>query len=249
MDNCPACKSTAIAMYGSGTQYLESEIKKILPKNYKIIRSDSDQKKLTHLHELDEHQNYCIIGTQQAWSNLRWPKTNLMVFVDIDTLFFIPEYKLPEQTWYWLRDAQYKLPKTAELVIQTEKPQHALFQGLFEPTTFYEIELNYRKKFGYPPYTFLVKLFTGNSNQQLLKKESAALYNTLLELTKQPDTITITSPLPMFPFYHKKRYWNVLIIKIERKGYSTYLSKILTILPPSWNIDINPTTLLTFSVK
>jgi primosomal protein N' (replication factor Y) len=242
---CPQCRGTSIGTYGIGTESIEKELKKSLPEK-KIIRIDNEKSSLFKKSIERILGEQIIVGTQFAWNKIDWKKIGLMVYANIDSTLMIPEFKKNEHIWYSLRQAQYSLPENAELLIQTRKPEHPVFSALVNPELFYENEIKERKKFSYPPFAFLVKLYHGSTNQDSGQAEASRLHHQLKNLTKNSQNITIMSPLPMKPFFRNKKFWHVIVVKVGYAGYKRDSKYILSQLPANWKVDLNPNSLLSF---
>lgn len=257
---CQKCRGVNVAMYGAGTQLAEELIKKILPPNdgRVVIRIDSDANDLKKLNEEGNPgtraattarygASKIIIGTQLAWPHINWQKIKLLAFLDADAPLFIPEYKIIENLWQQLRDAQFNLPETAKLIIQTGHPEHLVFQSLFNPENFYAQQLAERQMLGYPPFRFLLKLFHGQANAALAKKEAERLARQLQTLTKGDKNITISGPLETSPARHAGQYWQVILAKIKYATYKQSIRLLLAHTPDNWKADPNPNSILSFS--
>lgn len=239
---CPACHGVRLIMVGSGTSRAFAEIKKLFPNNERpIIQIDSDEKTPT----LDPLKNYIIIGTQLAWRSIPWEKITLAAVLDADTPLFVPEYKTAEHAWQSLTSLLYRLPTEAKIFLQTSRPEHALFQGLANPESWYAGELSARKMFGYPPFHFILKLYTGNLSKAIALQEAKNAYHALAALTKNDSSIKITGIKELFPVFQKGRYWQVIIAKLAFSNYKKNSRLILSQLPTTWKVDPNPNTLLT----
>lgn len=241
--SCPKCHGANMIMYGVGTQLVENELKKNNTWNKKIIRIDSDtidiyQKKLDG--------NKIIIGTQIAWDKVDWTKISLMVFLDADTSLFIPEYKMAENLWWQIRDAQFRLQEKAEIIIQTGHREHQVFSNLHDPEKFYNQEINERRLFSYPPFGYLIRLYHGDQNQSVSKQLADDLYQHLHTLTKDRKDIIISSPLPFSPFYLNRQYWYGIMIKVGFEKYKQTTKFLAQNVPDSWKFDPNPNNLLSF---
>ena len=240
--SCPKCHGTNIAMYGAGIEMVEQEIKKLFPDDKReIIRIEQDEK---NLKRVDASRAQIIIGTQIAWHHLDWSNFELVALVDTDTSLFVPEFKMVENTWHLIRDAIYRTPPTAPLLIQTGHPEHIIFQAIPQPELFYTQELAQRKMFGYPPYNFLLKIFSGHSSEQLIKQQAEHLYRLFLQLTKNDPDIKITANLEMFPPFYQNKHWQAIIVKLNYKNYKRNIKLLLEKLPEGWKVDLNPSSIL-----
>lgn len=243
---CKKCQGTNVNMFGAGTQLAEDLIKKIIAKDdpRQIVRIDSD---LANIHKLQTKGDKIIIGTQQAWAHIDWSKIRLLAFLDADSSLFIPEYKIVENLWQHMRDAQFNLPPHAVMVAQTSHPEHLVFTCLFEPETFYAQQLAERKMLGYPPFKFLLKLMSSHSHEQTLISETTSIITAITELTKDTPGITILGPWQTSPYRHNGQYWQVILFKISYENYKKHTKLLLSKIPPNWKIDPNPNSILYFS--
>lgn len=239
--SCPKCQGVTLAMYGSGTQQLEKEVRELADANRIIIRIDSDK-------ELKSQPTFApgsiVIGTQLAWNSINWSHITAMAFVDADISLFVPEYTVTEELWQRLHEARYRLTATAPLYIQTKHPDHYIFKGLATPQFFYEQELKIRKQFKYPPYTTLLKCFVGCGEPSAARKSAEQAYAELLQLTKRESDITISSPTAFFPAYTRGRYWQIILVRLNPKKWVTQTQLVYNLLPPDWKVDLNPNTIL-----
>lgn len=243
---CAKCQGTNVNMYGAGTQLAEDLIKKITSSNDSraIIRIDSDE---NDLEKLKKTGDKIIIGTQMAWAHIDWSKIKLMAFLDADSSLFIPEYKIVENLWQQIRDAQFNLSPDSQLAIQTSHPEHLVFASLFDPMSFYKAQLEERRILGYPPFKFLVKFATGTTTEQTTTQETKKLATELINLTKNSSDITILGPWETSPYHYNGQYWQVILAKISYENYKKNTKLLLSQTPDSWKIDPNPNSILSFS--
>lgn len=248
--NCDNCQGVNMIMRGVGTQLAESEIRKLLGgQNTKLImRIDSDLEiNESLLDQLQSNQDKIIIGTQLVWPQLAWSRIKLLVFLDADTSLFVPEYKVNETLWYWLRAASYRLKPDVKFLLQTSHPDHPTFTCLSQPIKFYEQELSERRLFGYPPYKFLLKLFFGQQNQIEAEKEAIQIMTSLKKLTKTKPSIKLTGPFEAVPYFYQGRYWRILLAKINYSSYKRDAKFLLAKLPAGWKVDPNPNNILSLT--
>ncbi|MBD3311204.1 MAG: primosomal protein N' [Candidatus Magasanikbacteria bacterium] len=240
---CPQCKINLGKLKGKAIQYVEKRIKKIMKnkKNYKILRIDStiSEKKLY------TKKRKIIIGTTSALRYIDWEKTTLFVILDIDRILNIPEYLSNEKIWHLIAKINYKKNKKSNFIIQTHNPSHLIFKSLEQPDRFYRTDLNLRKGLNYPPYSYMVRYFYGNTNFQLSKQESEQVYDIISgELTKTQKNAKISGPIEMHPKFYRNKYWHVFLIKLDAKNWPNSIAKINKIIPTGWKIDPNPISIL-----
>ncbi|PJA89906.1 MAG: primosomal protein N' [Candidatus Magasanikbacteria bacterium CG_4_9_14_3_um_filter_32_9] len=242
-NQCLKCRSVNIKNFGTGTQGVEKELKKILP-HKEIYRIDGDDENV----EFKNEDQRIIVGTAKAFRNIRWEKTKLIIFVNIDTELNLPEFGAQEKIWHLIQKVQFIKEKNCLFFIQTLSPDYFLFKSLFEPDRFYRMDLNGRKALSYPPYNFIVKYIYGHENEFTAHKEAEKLYNTL---TNKAKTCKILGPLQSTPMFYRRKYWFVVLLKkklneTEENRYTIYkeIAEINKEIPSDWRIDPNPLSLL-----
>lgn len=238
--SCKKCGGVTLAYYGGGTEKIAKEVRKIIGKTWPIIEINSEK----NFPEKISDNNFVIVGTTYAMPYIEWDKLRLMTLIDADTPLFIPEFRSSETVFHSIRDADYNLPSTATLCLQTSHPDHPVYTGLFQPEIFYENEIKTRKLFGYPPFRYLLKLFYGAESKIASIQASNHLKQALSGLTKGSSDITISEPIELLPSFKDGKYWFSLVIRLPYGSYKQLSRQILKLVPDVWKVDPNPNTLL-----
>lgn len=162
---CPECKSKDIKQLGMGTQKLEEEISKMF-NDAKIIRMDVDttSKKGSHEKIIDEFRNKkydILIGTQMIAKGLDFDDVTLVGVLNGDASLNIPDFRSAERTFQLLSQVSGRSGrsnKKGEVIIQTFNTDHYSIINTIKNDyeTFYNEEMDIRKKLKYPPYYNLV---------------------------------------------------------------------------------------------
>jgi primosomal protein N' (replication factor Y) len=260
---CPNCKSIKIKYLGTGTQKVESEIKKLFS-NKKIFRLDGDvskkpaeqQKIIT---EFNNNNEAILIGSQMLLN--KGLKANLVAIISIDTILNLPDFKSLERTFEIIGQFKDMVqpatsasrkqagPPNCEAVggflIQTYGPENEIFKLAIENNfnKFYNDEIKVREKYNYPPFSEIIKLSYSHKDFVRAKNEALVLKNKLEQQIKYKiqDTrykIQIFGPNPAFISKEKGLYkWNIII---KSQLTTDERNKILIIVPATWEININP---------
>ncbi|MFY9284808.1 MAG: primosomal protein N' [Miniphocaeibacter sp.] len=177
---CPNCGSRYIKEFGAGTEKLEEECKKIFPEA-KIFRIDGDTNtgKNTYANLYNKMKNReidILIGTQMITKGFDFKDVTLVGIVAADISLNVGDYKSSEKTFQLLTQVAGRAGRgenSGNVFIQTYKPDHysivASKNHDFE--SFYNLEIEYREKFRYPPFynLFNIKLSGKNRTQTRLK--------------------------------------------------------------------------------
>jgi primosomal protein N' (replication factor Y) len=239
---CPYCNSWRIESSGIGIQKIEEELKKVLPLS-KIFRIDSDliKKQKDGIEIIEKFLNSpgaILIGTEILFSYLNTPVENTAI-ISIDGLFSLPDFRLNEKIFRLLLNLRALAKKT--FLIQTRLPEQKVFKYAMEGniSRFYREELESRKQFKYPPFKTLIKLSKGSKNLSALKTETRALAKKL----DKWNSVSYPAFIPKIKNIHQHH----ILLKIEQATYpkqQTDLWNILSSIPPTWKINVDPESLL-----
>ena len=219
---CPECKSYNIQYFGSGTQKLESEIKKMFP-NASTIRMDIDtvSRKNSHEEILDKFKNDKIdilIGTQMVVKGHHFPNVTLVGVITADSSLNIDDYKANENTFQILTQVAGRAGREKEkgrVVIQTYNPDNFSIECSKEQNyeMFYNAEIKIRKQLKYPPFCDIIVIGMSSNNEEYTIKNIKKLHEYLKHrIINENIGVILYSPLPAPIERIKNRYrWRMII--------------------------------------
>ena len=233
---CPECKSTKIKYFGTGTQKLETQVRKIFP-NATTIRMDIDTVTKKNSHE--DIPNVTLVGVIAADSSLN-----------------IEDYRANERTFQILtqvagRAGRENLP--GDVIIQTYNPDQFSIECAKKQdyNEFYNIEINLRKQLKYPPFCDIIVIGISGQDKYEVENTSQTLYTNLVSKIKQHNmNLLIYSPRPAPIDKIKNKYRFRIIIKGEfNDRVNEYIWESLKELYLIGNkeriiIDINPNSMM-----
>ncbi|MBI4992871.1 MAG: primosomal protein N' [Candidatus Magasanikbacteria bacterium] len=240
---CPRCHSSLTKLYGAGTEFIEKEVRRIFgaDSHKEIIRLDSEN----FPPEENTEKFRVIIGTKMALRRIRWDKTDLVVFIDIDRQMNIPEYLAQEEVWHLIQEVFFRKQTGAKLIIQTFQKINLICRSLSEPDRFYRTTLNSRRALGYPPYLYLTRYFYGNINAAAAQKEAQQVTADIRQgLTKSQKKIILLGPIEMHPKFYRGQFWYEIIAKLPPDTWQDDLKYLNQFIPANWKIDPNPISIL-----
>jgi len=257
---CPSCGSEKIRYFGTGTQKLEEEIKKIFPEA-STIRMDVDTvtKKNSHEEILNKFKNENIdilIGTQMVVKGHHFPKVTLVGVIAADSSLNIDDFRANERTFQILtqvagRAGRENLP--GKVIIQTYNPDSfpIEFSKKQNYDLFYKTEINLRKQLKYPPFCDIIVIGFSGDNVQEITNVSTYVYNLLkINLEKYDFKVFMPMPAPIDKIKNKYR-WRIIakgdvteevtivINKCLQKFYESGIGKKTNIA-----VDVNPTNMI-----
>lgn len=232
---CSVCKSSKIRYYGTGTQKVEAELKKLLP-NVRILRMDVDttRKKGAHQKILDEFGNQkadILLGTQMIAKGLDFPNITLVGVLNADTGLNFPDFRASEKTFQLLTQVSGRAgraDKDGNVFIQTFNPEHYAINLARKHSyeEFFYHEMKMRHMLNYPPYYYSYKISVSASNEEQVVKRIYKIGNELEEVLS--DQAQILGPAPQGVTRINNRYYYQIIIKYKKEEkLEEYLSNLL----------------------
>ena len=248
---CPNCRGTRIKFFGTGTQKVEAEFKKLFSAaKSKRLDSDIVKDEKTRQQITDDFLNKkydVLIGTQMALNTLeagslvsKRPGIPLVAMMIADTLLHLPDFRSNERTFQII--SQLKNLAAENFILQTYSPENQAIKYTIEGDykKFYGEEIEARKELSYPPFSQLVKLEyqhkDANKAEQQAKilaeklKQQIAVNSKQLTNKENPNTnllsITILGPSPAFISKVAGKYvWQTMLKCQSRIAYreSEYL--------------------------
>jgi primosomal protein N' (replication factor Y) len=247
---CAQCGSRRIRQLGLGTEKVEDEVRRLLPEA-NILRWDYETTRKKGAHEIilthfRNHQADVLVGTQMIAKGLDLPLVTLVGVVLADTGLNLPDLRASERTFETLTQVAGRAgrsPLGGKVVLQTFLPDHYVIQAAsrHDYESFYQQELVYRKKLGYPPFSRFIRLEYKHHDPQKAEKEARALAEKLhaqINLEKRGQTDLI-GPAPCFFSRSGGDYrWQIIL----RGPDPAALLRGHTF--PDWKIEVDPASLL-----
>ena len=244
---CPQCKGHRLKFFGVGTQGVEEEVRRVFPQA-RILRWDRDMISSRRSHEeilarFRSHEADVLIGTQMIAKGLDLPQVTLIGVVNADTGLNLPDFRAGERTFQLLCQVAGRAGRgllAGKAVIQTYSPEHYAIRAAsgHDYLTFYTQEINYRRQFGYPPFSSLARLVFKHTNDAACQKEVERM-SVLLSAEKDrigiPD-LKLIGPMPAFVSRLRGRYqWQLVVCGTE---LADFLADVA--FPHGWIVDIDP---------
>ncbi len=164
---CPSCASDRIRFLGLGTEQLEAAVTKRFPEA-RIDRMDRDTiarrgALLKILKRLRRGETDVLIGTQMVAKGHDFPNITLVGIVCADLSLNVPDFRSGEHTFQILaqvagRAGRGQVP--GKVILQTFNPDHFSLTAARaqDVRRFYEVEIGFRRRLHYPPFSRLVML-------------------------------------------------------------------------------------------
>lgn len=248
---CPACGHPTLSYYGAGTQRVEREAQlrfpsaRVLRWDQDVVRRGSDPRRLFQAvlrREID-----IVVGTQMIAKGFDFPAVTVVGILHADSGIYLPDYRAAERTFQLLTQvagrAGRHLPH-GRVVIQTYTPEHYAIRAASQQDyhTFYEEELAFRERRGYPPFRRLVRLLVRHRDEvagRMAAEEMAARLKARAQARGNTDC-EVLGPTPAFVSRIRGYYqWQLLLRGADGPRVVAEVP-----LHGGWLVDVDPVSLL-----
>ena len=214
---CPSCGSKYIRYFGTGTEKVEAEVKRLFP-DASVIRMDVDTtgKKQSHQKILDKFEKEKIdilIGTQMVTKGLDFENVTLVGVVSADTMLNVDDFRSGERTFDILEQVTGRAGrgrKRGRAVIQTYSPEHEaiIMAAHHNFVKYYSDEIRMRRILWYPPFCKLILIGFSGVLRSVVDSCSK-------EFKKHIGTgdFTVLGPIPCAVSKVKNKYRYQILIK------------------------------------
>lgn len=244
--SCPKCKNPGLIHKGFGTKLLESELKKLFPKA-KIQRFDADNKKGEGLEavyeEVKDGAIDILVGTQTVAKGLDLPRLATVGVVQADAGLSLPDFMAEERVFQLLTQVMGRVGRghleTAQVFIQTFRPDHPILKFAIDEnySGFYEYLIRKRRRSGFPPFKFVMKLEITMKTEAIVLRKIRALISQL----SSDSRLQVSPPMPAFHERTSKGYtWQIIVRSRSRKA----LIQACSGLDQNFKITLDPPGLL-----
>ncbi|HHV72232.1 MAG TPA: primosomal protein N' [Clostridia bacterium] len=256
---CPSCGGGAIRHFGTGTQRVEEEVKKLYPTaRVERLDLDSTTRKGSHeqiLNRFKRGETDILVGTQMVAKGLDFPKVSLVGVVVADTALNFPDFRAAERTFQLLTQVAGRAgrgDKEGRVIIQTYNPDHYSITtaAKHDYLSFYQQEIKIRKQLNYPPFTQLVRILISGKIEEGVAKLANDLAFIIKNSLSEKQELLGPSPAPLLKVREKFRWHMILkgkntndLLALVKKGINQ-VEKNKLIGNNQIVVDINPQDML-----
>jgi primosomal protein N' (replication factor Y) len=251
---CPDCGNVDLLPFGRGTQRLETMLVERFP-DARVLRIDRDsastpKKWQALLATIHAGEADILVGTQMLAKGHDFPLLTLVGAVGADAALFAADFRAPERLFAQLmqvggRSGRADLP--GEVLIQTEYPDHPLYQALVEHdyVRFARTQLDERRIAGFPPFSFQAML---RAEARTMEQSLAFLAAARSAAEALADGITLYDPVPMrMQRLMTLERGQLLVESASRPALQAFLAKwmdkLYALKMPGglrWHLDVDP---------
>jgi primosomal protein N' (replication factor Y) len=219
--SCTNCGSNRLRMIGFGTEKIEDELQLIFPNTiFKRMDLDSTRSKNAYEEIIDDFSNRRIdvlIGTQMVTKGLDFDHVSMVGILDADMLLNRPDFRAYERAFQLMSQVAGRAgrkEKQGKVVIQSAQAEHWVLERIMahDFIGFYEVEIEERERFFYPPFYKMIQLTLKHDKEELVHEGAQFLADQLRNVFKERVLG------PEFPIIKRiqNKFLKEIKLKIER---------------------------------
>ncbi|RME30587.1 hypothetical protein D6792_00350 [Candidatus Parcubacteria bacterium] len=241
VEACAACGSWRLTSLGIATSRVAHILQETLPEVpvYVIDSDHTPNRRAAHKAIADFYaaSPAVLVGTQKMLPLAQSP-VDLTAVVSFDTLLSLPSWNVEERALaigFALREITKRVA-----IVQTRMPTDIpLFRALSEGhlRAWYRATLALRERLGYPPFSVLVRLAVHGTRASLAREAA--------EIEARLPTVYFSGKSRVF-LQKGNRYHQFLYLRVPAHNWpNEELAHILSELPPSVDIEVDPPSIIT----
>ncbi len=164
---CQACGSDKFMQRNFGTEKIEEQLEEMFP-DARIARMDVDSIRGKHAHDnliktFEQGKVDLLVGTQMVVKGLDFENVQLVGVLDADSLLNFADFRVNERAFQLIEQVSGRAgrkDKQGKVSIQAANTRHPLLRLVqaHDYKTFFEQEIDGRKRFFYPPFSRIIQL-------------------------------------------------------------------------------------------
>ncbi len=248
INKCNHCDCTSFKYVGFGTERIVEEARRLFPgatvKRFDAdtIRNEEDLRNTIKL--IKEGGVDILAGTQIFSKGHDFKGLTLVGVISADTSMSLPDFRASERTFQMITQVTGRAGRdesAGKALIQSYSSSHYAIRCAIENDfeSFYKKEINFRKKFSYPPYSRIIRFLITGIEESMVKTAIEELHNMLVEI--KDDNWNIKKPVEAPVYRIRQRYRRHILIFIDNTGIIPLSLKVVreTCLRKKWMRKLN----------
>ncbi len=224
---CPSCGGRALRGRGFGTEKIEEQVSDMFP-GARVSRLDLDSAKEGYesiINDFQEGRTDILIGTQMVSKGLDFGNVSVVGILEADSIMSYPDFRATERAYQLMAQVAGRAGRretSGKVIIQTRQPDAPVLDmvRLNDYNGYYNIQMEERQAFRYPPYTRLLSVTVKGTDLNCVERAAAALAGYMVGLFGQQNVLGPDAPpVSRVQYHHIRR----IIIKSALKTAPDYL--------------------------
>ncbi len=231
---CPACGSNNWQEKNFGTEKIEEQLEEDFSK-YKIARMDVDSVRGKKAHDnlvqlFEQHRLDILVGTQMVVKGLDFDKVSLVGILDADGLLSFADFRVNERAFQLMEQVSGRAGRKHEqgrVIIQASNIKHPVLQLVqqHDYKKFFELEIENRRQFFYPPFSRIVLLTLKHKDKTVVSNAADKL---ALLLRQDLKDYVVGPAAPVINRIRNLYLMEILIKLPKEKGMSGTYKKVIS---------------------
>ena len=256
-DACPQCGNLSLTEVGFGTERIEHELRRLLPKA-RIGRMDRDttgprgaQERIFRSWEKGDLD--ILVGTQMVAKGHDVGGVTLVGVVLADSSLNLPDFRAAEKTFQIISQVAGRAGRARQpgrVIVQTLVPGHYCFDHAkaHDYPSFYATETGFRRELGYPPFQHLVQLRLDGADEEKVARGARDLARAMRrENPRAPLEILGPAAAPIAKLRNRYR-WQILLKGASRQALLAMARRAVALMPKGRatriHVDVDPYSML-----
>jgi len=185
---CEACGSDQFVQRNFGTEKIEEQLEEIFP-DARVARMDMDSVKGKKAHDnliqlFEQNRIDILVGTQMVVKGLDFELVNLVGILDADSLLSFADFRVNERAFQLMEQVSGRAGRKdgeGKVMIQVANTKHPVLQFVQDHNyeSFFNEEIEGRKRFAYPPYSRLIMVTFKHKMREVAVNASNQFANAL----------------------------------------------------------------------
>jgi primosomal protein N' (replication factor Y) len=175
------------------------------------------------------------------------PQVTLAGVISADTALNLPDFRAGERTFQLVCQIAGRAGRgiaAGRVIIQTYCPDHYAIKAAsrHDYLSFYNYEINYRRLFGYPPFSQLARLVYSHINVAFCRREAEKMYQLLNNEKNRKGLadLRLIGPVPTFVSRIRGHYqWQIILCGTAIGHFLAGMT-----FPQGWILDIDPASVI-----
>jgi primosomal protein N' (replication factor Y) (superfamily II helicase) len=178
---CGACGNHQFAQQNFGTERIEEELQEMFPTSH-IARMDIDSVKGKHAHDsliqaFEQKRMNILVGTQMVVKGLDFENVELVGILDADAILGFAHFRVNERAFQLMEQVSGRAGRKDQqghVMIQVRNTNHPVLQFVqqHDYVSFYEEEIEGRKRFFYPPFSRVIQVTLKHKSNETVREAS-----------------------------------------------------------------------------
>jgi len=227
---CAACGNHHFVQRNFGTERIEEHLGSVFPKA-RVARMDIDsvRGKTAHdtlIQQFEQRRVDILVGTQMVVKGLDFEHVNLVGILDADSIIHFAEFRATERAFQLMEQVSGRAGrKDGEgiVLIQAADTAHPVlgYVKAHDYSLFFQHELPFRRQFGYPPFTRIIRVTFRHTAKEVV--ESAAAFFAITLRKEFPNYLV--GPAEPVIGRIRNQYLMELMLKLPKDGQTIAFAK------------------------